>query len=63
MEQFFASKEARDGGVIKRQIRDVERIVGRDAFVAEVDRRGFRAFENGRHYIVVCNKLPIYRLY
>ena len=62
LSQFFASHEARRGGVVKRQIRDVERLVGRAAFLAEVERRGFRAVENGRHFVVFCNSLPIRRL-
>jgi hypothetical protein len=58
----FASRDARCGGVFKRQVRDVERIVGRAAFLAEVDRRGWQALENGRHFIVCCNAQPIRRV-
>ena len=53
--------EARKGGVLKRQIRDVERIVGRDAFLRAVERRGFQAVENGRHFVIFCNGEPIRR--
>lgn len=60
--QIFASKEAQRGGVVKRQIRDVERLVGRDAFLAAVRHHGFQALRNGRHYIVFCNDLPIRRV-
>ena len=60
--QLFESGEARRGGVVKRQIRDVERIAGRAAFLAEVERRGFQAVENGRHMVVFCNARPIRRL-
>jgi hypothetical protein len=59
--QFLSSGEARKGGVVKRQIRDVERLVGRAAFLAEVERRGFQALENGRHFVVFCNAQPIRR--
>lgn len=62
LEQLFTSGEAVKGGVVKRQIRDVERLVGRDAFLREVDRRGFQALENNRHYVVFCNGLPIRRV-
>jgi len=58
----FASRDARCGGVFKRQVRDVERIVGREAFLAEVERRGWQALENGRHFIVCCNAQPIRRV-
>jgi|GEM_PF-453157 len=60
--QLLSSGEARKGGVVKRQIRDVERIVGREAFVDEIERRGFQVLENGRHFIVFCNDAPIRRV-
>jgi hypothetical protein len=60
--QIFASDEARRGGVVKRQVRDVERLVGRDAFVNELRRRGYQAVENGRHFVIFCNSLPIRRV-
>ncbi|MHA7851604.1 N-(5'-phosphoribosyl)anthranilate isomerase [Roseovarius sp.] len=59
--QVFTSTEALRGGVVKRQIRDVERLAGRQAFLAEVERRGFQAIENGRHFVIFCNALPIRR--
>ena len=59
--QVFTSTEALRGGVVKRQIRDVERLAGRQAFLAEVERRGFQAVENGRHFVIFCNTLPIRR--
>ena len=61
MAQALTSGEARRGGVIKRQIRDVERLVGREAFLSEIDRRGWQAVENGRHFVIFCNSLPIRR--
>ena len=62
MDQFLGSQEAQRGGVIKRKVRDVERLVGHDAFVAEVERRGFQAVRNNLHYVVFCNQLPIRRI-
>ena len=62
MRSVLSSRDACRGGVIKRQIRDVERIVGREAFLAEMDRRGFQTLENGRHFIVCCNAQPIRRV-
>ena len=59
LHQFLTSPEARKGGVIKRQVRDVERLVGRDVFLREVQARGFQAVENGRHFVVFCNGHPI----
>ena len=62
LHQIFASGEALKGGVVKRQIRDVERLAGRAAFLREVERRGFQAVENGRHFVIFCNGMPIRRV-
>ena len=62
LEQVLSSGEARKGGVVKRQIRDVERLVGRDAFLAEVERRGYQVVQNNRHFVIFCNMLPIRRV-
>ena len=62
LQQVFGSAEALKGGVVKRQIRDVERLVGREAFARAVARRGFQAVENGRHFVIFCNDRPIRRL-
>lgn len=59
--QVFGSKEALAGGVVKRKIRDVERLCGREAFLAEAERRGFQVVQNHRHFVVFCNGLPIRR--
>lgn len=62
LDQVLSADEARKGGVLKRQVRDIERLVGRAAFVAELERRGFQAVENGRHFVIFCNRLPIRRV-
>lgn len=62
LEQIFSSKEAQRGGVVKRQVRDVERLVGRQAFARALERKGFQAVENGRHFVVFCNGAPIRRV-
>jgi hypothetical protein len=56
---MFSSREAMTGGIVKRMVRDVERLVGRRAFEAEIARRGFQAVENNRHFVIFCNRLPI----
>lgn len=60
--QFLTSSEVAKGGVVKRQIRDIERIVGWEIFVEALRRRGFQAVRNGRHVIVFCNSEPIRRV-
>lgn len=62
LDQVLSADEARKGGVLKRQVRDIERLVGRAAFAAELERRGFQAVENGRHFVIFCNRLPIRRV-
>lgn len=62
LDQVFASGEARKGGVVKRQVRDVEPLAGRETFLREVERRGFQAVQNGRHFVIFCNDLPVRRV-
>ena len=55
MRQVFATKTALDGGVIRRNVSDVERLVGRDTFLISMRKRGFRVVENAGHFVVFCN--------
>lgn len=59
MLQIFSSKSAREGGVVRRSVRDVERIVGRGAFEQEVRRRGYHAVENAGQFVIFCNRGPV----
>lgn len=59
LRQLFAAQAARDGGVVRRKLRDVERIVGREAFERELRRRGFRAVENSGQLVIFCNRAPV----
>ena len=60
LRQLFSAKSAIDGGVIRRQVHDIERILGRDAFAAEVRRRGYRMVENAGQFVVFCNREPVH---
>lgn len=62
LDQIFASQEAQRGGVVKRKVRDVERLVGRDALVQAAARRGFQVVENHHHFVIFCNGQPIRRV-
>jgi hypothetical protein len=53
--RIFDAKAARTGGIVHRAVRDVEREIGRPAFVQEVGRRGFHLVECGGQFIVICN--------
>ncbi len=52
---LFEAKAVQKGGIVRRAIHDVEREVGRQALVAEVNRRGFHMVECGGQFIVICN--------
>jgi hypothetical protein len=56
---LFSARAACDGGVVRRKTRDMERIVGRPAFVAELHRRGYSAVENADQVIIFCNAEPV----
>ncbi|WP_106744530.1 N-(5'-phosphoribosyl)anthranilate isomerase [Yoonia maritima] len=53
--QIFQCRAAIIGGVIRRQIIDVEREIGTDALIAEVKRRGFRMIRTNNYYVIICN--------
>ncbi|MHA7886533.1 N-(5'-phosphoribosyl)anthranilate isomerase [Roseicyclus sp.] len=55
----FRSRQAHEGKVIRRSARDVERYIGREAFICEVYRRGFRAVENAGQIVIFCNQDPV----
>ena len=55
MRQMFATRTALDGGVIRRKVRDVERLIGRDVFLAAMKKRGYRVVENAGHFVIFCN--------
>lgn len=57
--QIFASKAAARGGVVRRAIGDVERVMGRAEFEQRVRQRGFQLLQNGDQYIVLCNQQPV----
>jgi hypothetical protein len=59
---LFSSLAAREGGVIRRKIRDIDRYVGREAFLAEMRRRGFAVVENAGQFVIFCNREPIRRV-
>jgi len=59
LSQVFQCQAARNGGIIRRQVVDVEREVGVHAFVTEVSRRRFRLVRTHHHFVVICNDGPI----
>lgn len=57
--QIFSARAAAEGGVLRRKVSDVERLVGRQRFVFEVKRRGYHLIENAGQYIIICNRDPV----
>ena len=53
--QIFAAKAVARGAVVRRSVALVEREVGRERFIEEVDRRGFHLIECGGQFVVICN--------
>ncbi|OIP82024.1 MAG: hypothetical protein AUK37_09725 [Rhodobacterales bacterium CG2_30_65_12] len=61
--RLFGSGPAREGGVIQHSVEDVESHVGREVFLREVERRGYQVVENGRQFVVFCNRAAIQRVW
>lgn len=58
LSQIFAAKSAK-GGVVRRSIAWVDHEIGRDRFIDEVRRRGFRLIASRSQFIVICNRDPL----
>jgi hypothetical protein len=54
--EIFAAKAVAKGGVIRREIRWIDREIGRDRFLAEIRARGIHLVETGGQWIVICNR-------
>lgn len=53
--QLFSARAAAQGGILRRSVDDVERLIGRQRFFHEIRRRGFRAVENAGQFVIFCN--------
>jgi len=62
LRQMFATKAAIEGGIVRRKVRDVERLLGRERFEYELRRRGFQAVENAGQFVIFCNTEPVRRI-
>jgi hypothetical protein len=45
---------AREGGIVRRALRDVEREIGFETLELEVRRRGFHMVQCGTQVIIIC---------
>ena len=53
--QVFSARAAAEGGVVRRRLNDIDSICGRDMFLSEVRRRGYKAVINGGQMVIFCN--------
>lgn len=58
--QVFSARSVQRGGVLKRQIGDVEREIGADLLELEVRRRGIHLIRTRTHFLIVCDSGPIH---
>lgn len=56
LNQVFRAGRANEGGVVRRSIYDVDRIVGLDRFVDECRARRFHVIETGDQLVVLCHE-------
>lgn len=61
-DSLFSAKAARDGRIVRRQLSDVDRYVGRDRLAHELSRRGYHAVENAGQIVIFCNQEPVRRI-
>lgn len=59
LHDLFASKAVQQGAVIRRKTRDIERYVGMDLFMREIQRRGYQVAENSGQIVIFCNRAPV----
>ena len=58
--QIFSARAAAEGGILRRKVADVERLVGRERFYFEVKRRGYHVIESSGQFLVFCNQDPVH---
>lgn len=61
--QLFGTKAARKSAVVRRSTAWVNREFGRDAFEAEIKRRGFHLLQTADQYVIICHNGPVRMLF
>ena len=54
-DEVFSAKAVARGGVIRRDLRWIDREVGRERFMSEVRQRGFHLIEPGDQWVAICH--------
>jgi len=55
IEQIFESKQAKMGGIVRRDAYNVRRYASVEALILAADIRGFHVILCGSQYIIICN--------
>lgn len=61
--QIFSARAAAEGGILRRKVADVERLIGRERFYLEVKRRGYHLIVNAGQFLVLCNQDPVHLIH
>src|SRR5262249_55605997 len=56
IEKVFNSKAAQTHGVVRRKLAYIEKIVGKDAMLQEVKKRGFHIVEVNDQWVFICKE-------
>jgi hypothetical protein len=55
IDQIFNAQAAKNGGVVRRKISNVNRFASEKMLTAEVQRRGFHMVVSGDQFVILCN--------
>ncbi len=56
VDQIFTADQARNGGVVRRSLANVERYASLRELVAEARRRRFHVIETGDQVVILCHE-------
>lgn len=52
---MFRAKAAKNGGIVRRKIANVQKYASLQYLLKDVEARGFHLIETGDQYVVICN--------
>ena len=55
LEQVFNARAAQCGGVVRRNVHDVDRYSSEHQLIEAVKARGFHLVQTGDQFVVICN--------
>jgi hypothetical protein len=56
VDQIFEAASVRNGGIVRRARRDVDRLASLDEVIREAKRRGYHVLETGGQVVFLCHK-------